>query len=115
MCNAARLQGRAEQACQPSATWQPFVVKVVLHSSRGPDVVAVSNYTWCSSRQQQTVIEQVLSDAAELTNNKLIRVKGGHQALVMALSSQTQALAGGRFQILDEKGKNKPDALLTGI
>lgn len=88
----------ADQVCQPGATWQPFVLKAVFDNSMSapPDVVAVSNYTWCSTRSQQQAAAQIVNDGkSQETNTKLYKVDSKEGAQLLLVNYQTMLLGGG--------------------
>lgn len=108
-CNA---QGMADQSCQPGATWQPFVIKATFPHDSPPSVVAVSNYTWCATRSQQTTASRIVSDAvATRSNSKVFRASSREGVQLMLLNAQTRVVAGGLFTLPDEKGEG-PSGLL---
>jgi len=71
-----------------------------------PDVVAVSNYTWCPTRLQQIAAAEIISNAVQLgSNTKLFRVNSQQGTQLMLLNAQTYVAAGGQLKLLDRKGK----------
>jgi hypothetical protein len=110
------VQGLADQSCQPGATWQPFVFKVTYDQQQPaagaplitPRVVAVSNYTWCSTRRQQVVAARITNSGAELrTNTGLFRVDSPAGTQLMLLNAQPMEIAGGALSIPDKKGEQQ--------
>lgn len=109
------MQGLADQSCQPGATWQPFVFKVTFGQQQpasavliNPSVVAVSNYTWCSTRRQQIVAARITNSGAELqTNTGLFRVDSPSGTQLMLLNAQPKEIAGGQLITLDKEGEQQ--------
>lgn len=95
------LQGMADQACQPGATWQPFVITATFNPPAPPTIVAVSNYTWCATRRQQiTAAEIVNAGVLRKTNTKLFRVDSSAGTQLMLLNAELQTSEGGQLNLL---------------
>lgn len=102
------LQGLADQVCQPGATWQPFVISARFDRPGTPHVVAVSNYTWCPTRQQQLVAAQVVNDAVALaTNTKLFRVNSTAGVQLFLLNAQVVVAGGGSYRFVDTSSEGR--------
>jgi hypothetical protein len=96
----------ADQACQPGATWQPFVIKATFSPPAPPSVVAVSNYTWCATRRQQITAAQIITAGVSLkTNTKLFRVESAEGTQLLLLNPQTEPSLGGQFELLQKIGE----------
>jgi ribulose 1,5-bisphosphate carboxylase large subunit-like protein len=69
-------------------------------------VVAVSNYTWCPTRQQQLTAAQVVNDAVALaTNTKLFRVNSSAGVQLFLLNAQVVVAGGGSYRFVDTSSK----------
>lgn len=104
LCRA--LQGLADGSCQPGATWQPFVMKATFPQVGPPNVVAVSNYTWCATRSQQKVASQIVSEGIHsMSNSKIFRVGSKEGVQLMLLNTPTVEMAAGLFRVPNESGR----------
>lgn len=109
------VQGLAEQSCQPGATWQPFVFKVTFGQQQpagavliNPSVVALSNYTWCSTRRQQIVAAHITNSGAALeTNTGMFRVDSPSGTQLMLLNAQPLKNPGGQLITPNKKGEQQ--------
>jgi hypothetical protein len=96
----------ADQVCQPGATWQPFIIKATFKPLAPPNVVAVSNFTWCATRQQQLTAATIISNGVHLkSNTKLFKVKSSAGTQLLLLNPETEASPGGTYQYLKTQGK----------
>lgn len=88
-------QGRADQSCQPGASFKPFLIHAVLPKQGRPKVIGHSNYSWCPTRTSQAMVGQVVMDMASLsTNGQVLPVESKEATQLLMLSQQTHPNAG---------------------
>jgi hypothetical protein len=71
-----------------------------------PNVVAVSNYTWCATRSQQKVASQIVSEGIHsMSNSKIFRLGSKEGVQLMLLNTPTMEMAAGLFRVPNESGR----------
>ena len=86
------------------------MIKTSFGRTGPPNVVAVSNNTWCQTRSQQITAARIINEAAELaTNSKLYRVDSAAGTQLLVLNAQTKYTPGGQLLGINSEGVSKSD------